>query len=165
MLKKLLTGALLLLTAACSTPKQTIRYCPNVVITPAYSRVTRFFGEDVQYKAEIVGFEGYCRYNEKTEQTVAVIAPIFEISRHSDIAGKTVEIPYYANTGYNAEKLLGRQPHSFRTEIAKRGEKVMVTGDEIEVRIPNDQPGYQINLEMALSRKQYQYNQKQGLKF
>lgn len=165
MLKKILMAAAVLLTAACASQQRTIRYCPNVVITPAYSRVTRFFDQDVQYKAEIVGFEGYCRYNDKTEQTVAVIAPIFEISRHSDIAGKTVEIQYYANTGYNADKLLGRQPHSFRTEIAPRGEKVMVTGDEIEVRIPNDQPGYQINLEMALTKKQYQYNRKQGLNF
>ena len=60
---------------------------------------------------------------------------------------------------------MGRQPHSFRTEIEKRGEKVLVTGDEIEVRIPNDEPGYQINLEMALTKKQYIYNQKQGLNF
>jgi len=165
MLKKTLMAAAVLLTAACASDKRTIRYCPNVVITPAYSHVTRFFDEDVQYKAEIVGFEGYCRYNEKTDQTVAVIAPIFEVSRHSDIAGKTVEIQYYANTGYNAEKLLGRQPHSFRAEVPNRGEKLMITGDEIEVRIPNDQPGYQINLEMALTRKQYQYNRMQGLNF
>ena len=165
MLKKTLIAAVLMLTAACAGNDKIIRYCPNVVITPAYSHVTRFYGQDIQYKVEIVGFEGYCRYNAKTEQTVAVIAPIFEVVRYSEIAGKNVEISYYANTSYNINKLMGRQPHSFRTEIEKRGEKVLITGDEIEVRIPNDEPGYQINLEMALTKKQYIYNQKQGLNF
>ncbi|MBQ8785781.1 MAG: hypothetical protein IJZ59_07065 [Alphaproteobacteria bacterium] len=164
MLKKLLVAGVLLVSA-CAQDKPFVRYCPNVVINPSYSRVTRFYDKDIQYKAEIIGYEGYCRYDEKTEQTNAVIAPIFEISRHSDVAGKNVVINYYANTSDNPNKMMGRQPHSFKTAIDKKFERVMVTGDEIEVRIPNDTPGYQINLEMALTKAQYQYNQKQGLNY
>jgi hypothetical protein len=164
MLKKLLIAGVLLVSA-CAQDKPFIRYCPNVVITPSYSRVTNFYDKEIQYKAEIIGYEGYCRYDEKTKQTKAVIAPIFEVSRHSDVAGKNVVINYYANTSDNQNKMMGRQPHSFKTTVEKKFERVMVTGDEIEVRIPNDTPSYQINLEIALTKSQYQYNQKQGLNY
>ena len=165
MLKKCLLLTLFVL-AACAPKKDAgYRYCPNVAITPEYSRMTRFFDKEVQFKAEIVGYEGYCRVNPKNNQTYAVIAPIFEIARFSDMGGKTVEIPYYADTSYNDDKMMGRQPHSFRATVDKKGEKVLVTGKEIQVLIPNDQPGYRIYLEMALSNQQYLYNQKQGLKY
>jgi hypothetical protein len=49
--------------------------------------------------------------------------------------------------------------------IDVKNKKIIVTGDEISVPIPNEQPGYQINLEMALSRSQFMYNQQQGLAF
>ena len=164
MLKKSLLSALLLV-AACSQQDPGYRYCPNVTINPEFSHITRFFGEEPQFRAEIVGYEGYCRYNAKIEQTNAVIAPVFEIARLSDIGGKNVEITYYANTSSNPDKLMGRQPHSFHTTVETKGEKILVTGDEITVRIPNNQPGYNIVLEMALSRQQHLYNKKQGLAF
>jgi len=33
------------------------------------------------------------------------------------------------------------------------------------VQIPNDEPGYQINLELALTPQEEMYNQMQGLDF
>lgn len=163
MFKKYILATFLLIASCSNRPE--ILYCPNVVITPEYSHVTRFYGDQPHYRAEIVGFEGYCRYNPKTNLTVAMVSPIFEIARLSDAGGKKVSINYYANTSYNPEQLMGRQPHSFSIIVDNKNEKIVVTGDEISVPIPNEQPGYQINLEIALSRSQFMYNQQQGLAF
>jgi len=156
---------LLFLLASCAPRDPGYRYCPNVSINPEAGHMTRFFGDQAQFKAEIVGYEGYCRYDEKTDQTNAIIAPVFEITRLSDVGGKNVEISYYADTSYNSDKLMGLQPHSFHTKVDNKGEKVLITADEIKVRIPNEQPAYHIDLGMYLSRQQYQYNKKQGLSF
>ena len=163
MLKKCVL-ALSLLVMSCSHRPE-ILYCPHVVITPEYSHVTSFYGDQPHFRAELIGYEGYCRYNPKNDQTVAKISPIFEIARLSDAGGKKVNISYYANTSYNPNKLMGKQPHSFSTKIDSVGQKIMVTADEINVTIPNNEPGYQINLEMALSRNQFMYNKQQGLAF
>lgn len=156
--------AMSFLMAACSHRPEVL-YCPNVVITPEYSHVTSFYGDQAHFRAELVGYEGYCRHNPKTNQTVAMISPIFEVARLSDAGGKKVNLRYYANTSYNPEPLMGRQPHSYSPLIDVKNKKIIVTGDEISVPIPNEQPGYQINLEMALSRSQFMYNQQQGLAF
>lgn len=163
MLKKIVSVSVILLASCSHRPD--ILYCPNVVITPEYSHVTAFYGNQPQFRAELIGYEGYCRYNPKNGQTTAKVSPIFEIARLTDAGGKKVNISYYANTSYNPAPLMGRQPHSFSARIENVGEKTMVTGDEISVTIPNGEPGYQINLEMALSKNQYLYNQQQGLAF
>ena len=142
-----------------------IRYCPNVQVTPEFSNVTKMYADKVLYTVEIVGYEGYCRYNEKTGSTNAYVAPIFQIVRYSDIGGKKVEFSYYANTDYNYNRLMGRQPHSFKAEVPVINKKTVLTGKEVMVQIPNDEPGYQINLELALTKQQHQYNQIQGLNF
>ena len=165
MLKKCLLFTLFLLTACAAENDVGYRYCPNVSIVPEYSRATEFFGNGAHFKAEIAGYEGYCRYNQKNNQTYASITPIFEITRLSDTGGKSVEIAYYADTSDNDDKLMGRQHHSFRTTVDKKGEKVLVNGKEMMVLIPNDQPGYRINLGIDLTKKQYMYNRKQGLQY
>ncbi len=155
----------LLMLASCSFGGSEIRFCPNVQISPEYSHVTKLYGDTVQYTVEIVGYEGYCRYDEKKNATTAVIAPIFEIVRYSDIAGKNVDFPYYVNTEYNATGLKGKQPHSYRTTVPEKGKKLLFTAKEVVVQIPNDDAGYQINLEMALSPQEEMYNRLQGLDF
>lgn len=157
MSKKIILASMLLIASCSHRPE--ILYCPNVVITPTYSHVTSFYGNQPHFRAELVGYEGYCRYNPKNNQTTAKVSPIFEIARFSDVGGKKVSISYYANTSYNANPMMGKQPHSFSTRIENVGEKILVTGDEISVVIPNGEPGYQINLEIALSRNQFMYNQ------
>ena len=102
MLKRLILVTFLLV-ASCSQ-KQGVLYCPNVIITPEYSHVTNFFGNQPHYRAELVGYEGYCRYNPKTNQTIAMISPIFEIARLSNVGGRKINISYYANTSYNQNK-------------------------------------------------------------
>lgn len=164
MLKKMIVVPLFLL-AACSSGNRELRYCPNVQVTPDYNHVTKMYGNEVWYTVEIVGYEGYCRYDEKKGSTNAHISPVFEIVRYYDRGGKNIEFAYYVNTEYNQNKLMGRQPHSFKASLAVPNKKYVLTGKEITVQIPNGEPGYQINLELALTKRQYQYNQIQGLQF
>lgn len=155
----------LLLLTACSFGRSEVRYCPNVKISPEYSHATKLYGDTVRYTVEIVGYEGYCRYNEKKNSTTAVIAPVFEIARYSDVAGKNVEFSYYVNTEYNDNRMMGKQPHSYKTVVPEKNKKLLFTGKEVVVQIPNDDPGYQIYLELALTPQEAMYNQMQGLDF
>ncbi|MBR1649326.1 MAG: hypothetical protein IJ689_07010 [Alphaproteobacteria bacterium] len=162
MLKKIVFASVLMI-ASCAHEDPGYRYCPNVEILPQFSKLTRLYGDDVQYKVELAGYEGYCRYNPKTDQTVATIAPVFEIIRPSNLGSANVEIPYFADTSDNDVPLMKRQPHTYSTRVEEIGKKVLVTGKEIDVRIPNDTPGYKIDLGLSLSRRQFEYNRRQGL--
>lgn len=164
-MSKIFSLLLILVLSACSFGRHDVRYCPNVRISPEYNHATRLHAGEVRYTVEIVGYEGYCRYNEKKNSTTAVIAPIFEIVRYSDVAGNNVEFSYYVNTEYNYNQMMGKQPHRYKTTVAEKNKKLLFTGDEVVVQIPNDEPGYQIFLELALSPQEEMYNQMQGLDF
>lgn len=164
-MSKIFSLFLLFALASCSFGNHEIRYCPNVKISPEYSHATKLYGNTVNYTVEIVGYEGYCRYDEKKGATTAVVAPVFEIARYSDVAGKNVEFSYYVNTEYNYNKMMGKQPHSYKTSVPEKNKKLLFTGKEVVVQIPNDEPGYQINLELALTPQEEMYNQMQGLDF
>ena len=164
MSKKILIAAVMLALTSCATKQETfVHYCPNVQIVPEFSRLTNMAGKQEESKIELIGYEGYCRTDARN-QTKAVIAPIFEISRLTEASDIRVRFSYYTDTGSNKIVMLGKEKHSVEVNIPNVGEKVMYQGDYIEIRIPNDQPGYPIKMGLMLSNAQYRYNRTHGLK-
>lgn len=166
MYKKVLCLLSLLMLASCYSSQrgdsEFVYYCPNVSIVPFHNRVTKMSDNGVIYKAELIGYEGYCR-SFRGNQTNAVIEPIFEITRLSPTYNGEVSIRYYADTTENEVPLMGKQFHTLTAEIPNLGEKTLYKGKEIMVKIPNEKPGYKIKLGIALTKAEYTENLKLGL--
>lgn len=164
MFKKVMLAVLCLFAASCASDEPVVRYCPNVRIVPEFSHLTEMSGRVPEYKIELIGYEGYCRTDIRN-QTKAVISPIFEITRMTKISDDDINFAFYSDTSDNDKtKSLGKQSYPASVKIAKVGEKVIYQGDYIEVRIPNDMPGFKIKLGLALNDNQYRYNKMHGLK-
>ena len=164
MSKKLFLAAIVLALSSCATKQEAfVNYCPNVQITPEFSRMTIMAGKQPEAKVELIGYEGYCRTDARN-QAKAVVAPIFEGSRLTENSDKKVRFSYYSDTGSNKVALLGKEKYSVVVDAPKVGEKIMYQGDYIELRIPEDQPGYPIKLGLMLSNAQYRYNRTHGMK-
>ena len=112
---------------------------------------------------ELIGYEGYCR-TDLRNQTKAVVAPIFEVSRRTEASNEYVRFSYYTDTGDNKVALIGRENHPVSVKVPNVGEKVMYQGDYVEMRIPDNEPGFVIKMGLVLSNAQYRYNRTHGLK-
>lgn len=165
MSKKLFLAAIALMLSSCAADRQEafVHYCPNVQIVPEFSRMTIMAGKQPEAKVELIGYEGYCRTDIRN-QAKAVVAPIFEVSRLTENSDKRVRFSYYTDTGSNKVVMLGKERYSVIVDAPKVGEKIMYQGDYIELRIPEDQPGYPIKLGLMLSNAQYRYNRTHGMK-
>lgn len=165
MLKKIFCALLLLCGGACSANRETafVRYCPNVYMNPVADHITEMGGKVAMYKAKLIGYEGYCRNNAKTGETYAMIAPIFEVVRYSDVIGSKVFFYYYTDTSANRDKGMGRAVREFSADVPQVRQKTTVKGAFAAVRIPNNMPGYRIELGISLSPVQQNYNLKNGL--
>lgn len=165
MMKKIICTLALLLAAGCNSGREVafVRYCPHVYLNPAYSHVVVTAGKEIQYKAEVIGYEGYCRTNAKTKETYAVIAPIFEVSRVAAQSSPEVVFRYYTDTSGNPEKGIGREVREVSVNVPNVNEKIVYQGEYVEIRIPHNMPGFKIDLGMALSAAQLDYNRKHGL--
>ena len=60
--------------------------------------------------------------------------------------------------------LIGRENHPVSVKVPNVGEKVMYQGDYVEMRIPDNEPGFVIKMGLVLSNAQYRYNRTHGLK-
>lgn len=165
MYKKFLSLLAVVFISSCSHDAEFVHYCPNVAIIPIANRVTRIDNDQTKFRAEIIGYEGFCRYDEKKRGTYATIYPIFEIIRYVDTYDNKLEFAYFSDTGDNQTQSLGKQPHYETAYIKEKGEKVIHKGKAIEVRIPNDNPGYKVKLGISLNDSEYKHNLKQGLKY
>ena len=167
MCKKVLSLLALLILASCAgrsgRDSEFAYYCPNVSIVPFYNRVTKMSDNGVIYKAELVGYEGYCGAFGRGGHTNAVIQPIFEITRLSPTYNGEISIRYYTDTSDNEVASIGKQFYTMKTEISKMGETILHKGEEVYVRIPDDMPGYKIKLGIALTRAEHDENLKKGL--
>ncbi len=163
MSKKFFLAAFVLLLSSCAGKQEVfVHYCPNVQIVPEFSRMTIMAGKEPEAKVELIGYEGYCRTDVRN-QAKAVVAPIFEVSRLNETSDKKVRFSYYTDTGSNKIVMLGKEKHSVVVDAPKIGEKIMYQGDYVELRIPEDQPGYPIKLGLMLSNAQYRYNRIHGM--
>lgn len=165
MSKKMLLAAAVLALASCAAEKEApfFRYCPNVQLVPEFSRMTQMAGKQEEAKIELIGYEGYCR-TDLRNQTKAVVAPIFEVSRRTEVSNEYVRFSYYTDTGDNKVALIGRENHPVSVKVPNVGEKVMYQGDYVEMRIPDNEPGFVIKMGLVLSNAQYRYNRTHGLK-
>lgn len=164
MSKKIFLVAALLVLASCAAEKKPfVHYYPNVQMVAEFTRLTQTAGRVPESKVELIGYEGYCRLDARN-QTRAVIAPIFEVSRLTAASDETVRFSYYTDTGDNKAVLIGKQAYPVSVKVPEVGEKVMYQGDYIEVRIPDGQPGFPIKMGLVLSDYQYRYNRTHGLK-
>lgn len=161
----MLLAAALMVLASCAAEKERpfFRYCPNVRLVPEFSRMTQMAGKQQEAKIELVGYEGYCRTDIRN-QTKAVVAPIFEVSRRTAASNEQVRFSYYTDTGDNKASLIGRQSHQVSVKVPAVNEKIMYQGDYTEIRIPDNAPGFAINMGLVLSDAQYRYNRTHGLK-
>ncbi len=165
MSKKMLLAAAVLVLASCAAQNEgpLVRYCPNVQLVPENGRMTQMSGKQEESKIELIGYEGYCR-TDLRNQTKAMVAPIFEVSRRTETSNEYVRFSYYTDTGDNKVALLGKETHSVSVKVPNVGEKVMYQGDYVEIRIPDDEPGFVIKMGLVLSNAQYRYNRTHGLK-
>ena len=125
--------------------------------------MTQMAGKQEEAKMELIGYEGYCR-TDLRNQTKAVVAPIFEVSRRTEASNEYVRFSYYTDTGDNKVALIGRENHPVSVKVPNVGEKVMYQGDYVEMRIPDNEPGFVIKMGLVLSNAQYRYNRTHGLK-
>lgn len=157
MSKKVFLLAAMMALASCSTGDEPfVRHCPNVQIVPEFSRLTLMAGKVPEARVELIGYEGYCRTGPRGE-TLAVVVPIFEVSRLVKKSDKVVRFRYYTDTGSGRE-VIGKKAYSASVPAVEIGKKIMHQGDYAEVRIPAGRPGYPIKMGLVLSNAEYRYN-------
>jgi|GEM_PF-646243 len=166
-MKKILFLLSIALLSACSSTHETDFSCPNVSMAPFFNRVERFSENSREFKAEIVGFEGYCRYDERSRKATAYIAPIFEITRYRPGYGSyqyvnEVRLRFFTDTSENKDGL-GHATHAAALLVKEINKKTMVTGPSVEVGISYNNPDHKIKLGIVLSNAEYRENLKLGL--
>lgn len=160
--KSLLVMAALVLCASCAHKAEVVNYCPNVSISPLHNKVINNRNSSLVYKVEVVGYEGYCKYNPKTNTTKAYIEPIFEVTNSAEYGFNVIGISYFVDTTENPGAAMGKQLHSTDIKVPTDGKKVLRNGDKIELRIPNDMPEYKVVLGMGGNEGEQKAGQRQG---
>lgn len=159
MSKKYFIFLTLILVASCQNYSQ--RSCPNAQISRDTAYIIQKSQVAEDFSIELVGTDGYCYYDEKIKHDKAVVAPIFKIKRLSPNGQTDIMFSYYTKTIKGPPEYLGTKTHFVTVLMPKDVDELQYTGKQTEVRIPAGMKyDYDIILGLALSKADYDYNQK-----
>ncbi len=124
--------------------------CPSVSIQKDNLMVSSTFKDEI--KVELKGYEGYCYYDDKTNSHMAVLAPIFEITRLKAGDETDIHFSYYTQTLKGPPEFLGKKTYFAKTSIGLHENSRAYKPEPVEVRIPDNRE-YSLDINLGLYAK------------
>lgn len=160
MSKKIFTLLVLILVTACNQ-NYNRPMCPNAQIKRESAYLVQRSQVAEEFSIELIGYDGYCYYDDKIKHDKAVVTPIFRVKRLGPNSQTDVMFSYYTRTIKGPKEYLGTQTHFVKVLIPSDVNEVKYHGKQTELRIPAGMKyEYDIILGLSLSRNDYNYNQK-----
>ena len=126
--------------------------CPSVVIRSSDEAITQSASYQQLFKIEMVGYDGYCLFDDRVGKNKAIVAPRFKITRLSESNVEDVHFSYYLETAQGPTAYLGRKTYYTSARIAKGVMQVYHTAKEGELSIPTRHGGVDIYAGMNANR-------------
>ncbi len=128
--------------------------CPKVHIRSKNKKIIQKEGRSGIFEITAVGYEGFCKYNEKLCRDQATVMPKFRIRRLSPSDVTDVHISYFLETVEGPVKYLGRKTYFASTTIPEGVNEIYFTAEGGELSIP--QPGtYNLDIYLGLNADRY----------
>lgn len=161
MLKKIgLSFSLLLASCAWFEGDYDGYICPNVSIPREKAYVTQKVTYEDEFQIELKGYEGYCYPETASNRHYAVITPQFEVQRLRDSDETQVDFNFYTETIKGPPEYLGKHSYSASVNIPADVKEKNFNGRAVKVKIPADNPDFEIILALDVSLEEFRYNQR-----
>ena len=118
--------------------------CPSVVIRADNQAITQVDAYQKIFKIEMVGYDGYCLFDDRINKNKAFVAPKFKIMRLADSNVEDVHFSYYLETAEGPTSYLGRKTYYTSARIAKGVFETYHTATFGELSIPDRKGGVDI---------------------
>jgi major membrane immunogen (membrane-anchored lipoprotein) len=126
-----------------------IDICPKAHLRQNDIKITQFEADQPLFDIRLIGYDGYCYFNEKTNKHKAVLKPRFQITRLSDSDVTDIHFSYYLETVEGPAKYIGKKTFFETLSIAEGQTDLTYTGANREIIIP--EPGtYNLDIYIGL---------------
>jgi hypothetical protein len=115
--------------------------CPAAAILGDAADLTRYRGAgqdltDMVLSGRITGLSGSCKRTSQGAVVLTTVKVTLELTRGPAAPGRTVNAAYFVALT-RGETILAKQVFPLSAEFAPNAERVRLTGDEVEVPVPN----------------------------
>ena len=170
MLRLGLAAPLLLALASCGGGDgEFAPACPGASIVRDGGDLRRYRGPgqdltDLVLEARITGFKGRCGRAD-AGAVLATVAVGIELTRGPAARGRITEISYFVAVS-QGERILDKRVFSVGAEFPSNTERVRLTGDEVELRLPTpagtDASAYRIQVGLQLTPEELEANRRRA---
>lgn len=161
MLKKILALSLVVFITSCAWNYGDYDICPRVMINRDNSYLTQVVNYKEQFQISLKGYEGFCYFENKTNQNKARITAIFEIKRLRPSDETTVDFAYYTSASKGPKEFLGKKTYYEQAKIPLDKQIVEYKAKMVDVRIPEKMKySFDIDLGLVISPNERKYNKR-----
>jgi len=173
MKKKFLSLAALLIISGCAhNPFETeyvepgvasdLTDCPRVVIRNEDKSILQKAANRELFKIEVVGYDGLCYFDERTNKAKAVVAPHFKITRLDDTNVEDIHFSYYLETAQGPTAYLGKKTYFTEAHMQKGQSETYHSAKEGELSIPleNGEADIYVGLYAKKADSEFKINEK-----
>lgn len=162
MLKKTAIASLVIILASCSWfHGEEKKYCPRAFIPRSDSYLIQKGADKEDFMIELIGFDGYCYFDNGIKHDKAIVTPIFKITRLSPSDETDVMFSFYAETIKGPPEYLGKKTYYETISVPLNKREIEFKGKQAELRIPPEMKyEFDINLGLNLGNEDRKYNQR-----
>ncbi len=134
--------------------------CPYVTIPRDTAYVTQKVNYEDEFQIELVGYEGYCSWENNVNRRYAMITPLFVVHRLRDSDETRVDFGFYTETVKGPPAFIGKKAYSESVMVGKDEKEKEFKGHAVKVRVPEGYEPFEILLGLDVSREEHLYNQR-----
>lgn len=137
------------------------KLCPRVIIPRDTSYLTQVVNYYEEFQISVVGFDGYCYFDNRVNRTKGVINPIFKVKRLRPSDETDVHFAYYTETIKGPPAYLGKKTYYLTVTIPAGELETTYKAPPVEVKVPeNMKYDFDINLGLVQSPEESKYNKR-----
>lgn len=161
-MKKYLSILLLLFLCSCTYSFEqdnlecNKQNCAKIYIPTSNSYLIQIVNYSANFRVELIGYESYCYSYLPADMRFAVITPYFRVTRLRPSKDTEVDFSFYTQTKKGPPEFLGKRSYFASVDIS--GDSVDVKGKPVKVRVPLQSNGFEVELGLALSKAEKDYN-------
>jgi len=139
---------------------QTLGPCPTVAIHPEHQKIIQNDEHGPVFTLEIIGYDGYCYYDENTLKDKAVAAPRIKVVRLNDSMIEDIHVSYYIQTYEGPANYLGRKNFFSEIRMPRGVPEIYYTPAQGELSIPAGKYNPDIYMGLNADTADFQYEVK-----